>query len=223
MFLVNLVSDTRSLQLFLKTAPCQQLAENPAQLFLYSSCLSSPLDKVEPLITFCLKHTLAMPLSNRLWFSSFSRGLQGLGQHRSDKPAASFHLLHWTLRACRPPAVPGPRALFWSTWRCKWEILLEMEKNCSLPKMFPYLYLMYVSISTPYVQNKKALVLFKLPTFPVSRLHLHLTSPRAGPFALLPKPHKLRSLRWQQKLPGNRDWRWKKEDNACVFSKTWGR
>lgn len=38
---------------------------------------------------------------------------------------------------------------------------------------------------------RKALVFLKVPTFPVLRLHLHPTSPRAGSFALLPKPHKL--------------------------------
>lgn len=69
MFLVNLVPDTRSLQLFPKTGPHQELAKNAVQeLFLYFSCLSSPFDKVEILIILCLKHTLAVPRSNGLWW-----------------------------------------------------------------------------------------------------------------------------------------------------------
>lgn len=75
-----------------------------------------------------------------------------------------------------------------------------------------------VSVSTAYhVQNEKALVLLKVPTFSLLRLHLPPTSPRAGPLPLLPKPDKLRSTRGQQKLPGNRDWSWKKAGNTCVL------
>lgn len=83
-----------------------------------------------------------------LWFSSFSRGLQGLGQCRSHMPAAAFHLLHWTPRACSPAAALGPWALFWSRCRCKWEILLEIKKSLLSKE---------VSISTPYhTQNEKS-------------------------------------------------------------------
>lgn len=61
--------------------------------------------------------------------------------------------------------------------------------------------------------------LFCLRFYSVLRLHLHPTFPRGGPSALLPKPHKLRSVRGQQKLPDNTDWSWKKENNDCVFQR----
>lgn len=114
------------------------------------------LDKLDTLITFCLKHILAMPHSNGLWFSSFRRGLQCLGQHRSDKPAAAFHLLHWTLRAACPPAeAPGPWGLFRSRWRYKWENIAGNGKK--------YLFSKEVSISISYhVENEKAFVLLKV-------------------------------------------------------------
>lgn len=116
-----------------KTAPHKELAENPVQeLFLYSSCLSSSLDKAEILMTFCLKHILAMPHSNGLWFSSFSRGLQCLGstgaislqQHFTSFTEHSEHaFLQQHLDSEHCSEVDG---------ETNGKILLEMEKKIPL-------------------------------------------------------------------------------------------
>lgn len=209
-FLVNLASDTRSLQLFPKTVPHHELAKNPVQeLFLYFSCLSSPFDKAETLITLCLKHTLAMPRSHELWFSRFSRGLQVWGRAEVTSLQQHFtcfteHSEHSLLQQHLDPEHSSEADGHANGKYCwKWKKSLPSKE---------------VSVSTAYhVQNEKALVLLKVPTFSLLRLHLPPTSPRAGPLPLLPKPDKLRSTRGQQKLPGNRDWSWKKAGNACVL------
>lgn len=190
--LVNLLSDTRSLQLFPKTVPHRELAENPAQeLFLYSPCLSSPLDKLETLITLCLKHTLAMLRSNGLWFSSFSRGPQVWG--RAGMTSLQQHFTFFTEHSEHAllQQHPDPKHCFEADGDVNGKYCWKWKK--SLPSK-------EVSISKPYhIQNEKALVLLKVPTSSVLRLHLPPISPRAGPFALLPKPHKRRSRRGLQK------------------------
>lgn len=158
MFLVNLVSDTRSLQLFSKTVPPQELAENPAQeLFLYSSCLRSLLDKVETVITFCLKHTLgitsmdsdfqALAEDSRVWGSA---GVTCLQQHFTCFTEHSEHALLQQHLDPEHFSEADPDANGKYCWKLK---------NPSFPKKFPYLHF------TIHRMRKALVLLLKSPNF----------------------------------------------------------